>query len=76
MNVRECVETRGDLDLEVRIDKLQDQLNEYERLVDKYYEENGNLQVIISKLQEEKLELRKQLDQLLHERNVRDYEIR
>jgi len=69
-------EHRGDLDLEVRIDKLQDQLNEYERLVDKYYEENGNLQVIISKLQEEKLELRKQLDQLLHERNVRDYEIR
>ncbi len=67
---------RGDLDLEVRIDKLQDQLNEYEKLVGKYDEENKNLQVIISKLQEEKLELRKQLDQLLHERNVRDYEIR
>ena len=67
---------RGDLDLEVRIDKLQDQLNEYEKLVGKYDEENGNLQVIISKLQEEKLELRKQLDQLLHKRNVRDYEIR
>lgn len=67
---------RGELDLTRRIDTMQDQLNEYERLVDKYYEENTNLQTIISRIQEEKLELRKQLDQLLHERNIRDYEVR
>jgi len=67
---------RGELDLTRRIDTMQDQLNEYERLVDKYYEENTNLQTIISRIQEEKLELRKQLDQLLHERNIREYEVR
>lgn len=67
---------RGELDLTRRIDTMQNQLNEYERLVDKYYEENTNLQTIISRIQEEKLELRKQLDQLLHERNIRDYEVR
>ena len=67
---------RGDLDLEVRIENMQNELNEYEKLVDKYYEENTNLQIIISRILEEKLELRKQLDQLLHERNIKDYEIR
>jgi len=67
---------RGDLDLEVRIENMQNELNEYEKLVDKYYEENTNLQTIISRILEEKLELRKQLDQLLHERNIKDYEIR
>jgi len=67
---------RGELDLTRRIDTMQDQLNEYEKLVDKYYEENTNLQTIISRIQEEKLELRKQLDQLLHERNIREYEVR
>jgi len=70
------VETRGDLDLEVRIENMQNELNEYEKLVDKYYEENTNLQTIISRILEEKLELRKQLDQLLHERNIKNYEIR
>jgi len=67
---------RGDLDLEVRIENMQNELNEYEKLVDKYYEENTNLQTIISRILEEKLELRKQLDQLLHERNIKNYEIR
>jgi len=54
---------RGELDLTKRIDTMQDQLNEYEKLVDKYYEENTNLQTIILRIQEEKLELRKQLNE-------------
>ena len=64
---------RGDLDLEVRIDELHDQLINHERVLQNTLEENGNLKTLISKLQDEKLEMQKQLSDLQYQKNVRDY---
>jgi len=36
-------------------------------------EENGNLKTIISRMQDEKLEMQKQLSDLQYQKNVRDY---
>ena len=64
---------RGDLDLEVKIDELHDQLINHERVLQNTLEENGNLKTLISKLQDEKLEMQKQLADLNYQKNVRDY---
>ena len=64
---------RGNLDLEVRIDELHQQLINHERVLQNTLEENGNLKTLISKLQDEKLEMQKQLADLQHQKNVRDY---
>ena len=64
---------RGDLDLEVKIDELHDQLINHERVLQNTLEENGNLKTLISKLQDEKLEMQKQLADLHYQKNVRDY---
>lgn len=78
---------RGDLDLEVRIEKLQQEilkknnllkekkliLTQHENALKSIIEENGNLKVIISKLQDEKLELQKTVADLQHQQNIKEY---
>ena len=69
-------EHRGDLDLEVRIDKLHEQLIQHEKVLQSTMEENGNLKTIISRLQDEKLEMQKQLGDLQHQLNVEKYNLK
>lgn len=64
---------RGDLDLEVKIDELHEKLIQHEKALQSTMEENGNLKTIISRMQDEKLEMQKQLSDLQHQKNVRDY---
>lgn len=61
---------RGDLDLEVRIERLQNDLINHEKVLQNTMEENGNLKTIISKLQDEKLEMQKQLADLHYQHNI------
>lgn len=63
-------EHRGDLDLEVRIEKLHEQLIQHEKVLQSTMEENGNLKTIISRLQDEKLEMQKQLADLHYQHNI------
>jgi hypothetical protein len=63
-------ETRGPLDLEVRIEKLQEALIEHEKILFNTMEENGNLKTLISRLQDEKLEMQKQLADLHYQHNI------
>ena len=69
-------EHRGDLDLEVRIERLQEQLINHEKILQSTMEENGNLKTIISRLQDEKLEMQKQLGDLQHQLNVEKYNLK
>lgn len=69
-------EDRGELDLTRQIDDLSIKLEQYNKTLEIMNEENANLKVIISQLQEEKLELQKQIHDLQYQRNVRDYAIR
>lgn len=69
-------EHRGDLDLEVRIEKLHEQLIQHEKVLQSTMEENGNLKTIISRLQDEKLEMQKQLGDLQHQLNVEKYNLK
>lgn len=78
---------RGDLDLEVKIEKLQQEileknnllkekkliLTQHENALKSIIEENSNLKVIISKLQDEKLELQKTVADLQHQQNIKEY---
>ena len=64
---------RGPLDLEVRIDELHEKLINHEKALQSTMEENGNLKTLISRLQDEKLEMQKQLSDLQYQKNVRDY---
>ena len=61
---------RGPLDLEVRIERLQNDLINHEKVLQNTMEENGNLKTIISKLQDEKLEMQKQLADLHYQHNI------
>lgn len=61
---------RGNLDLEVRIEKLQEQLINHEKVLQNTMEENGNLKTIISRMQDEKLEMQKQLADLHYQHNI------
>ncbi len=65
--------TRGPLDLEVRIENLQDSLIEHEKTLEKQIEENSNLKTIISKLQDEKLDMQKELADLQYQLNIKNY---
>ena len=67
---------RGELDLTRQIDELTIKLDTMTKVLETLTEENANFKVIISKLQEEKLELQKQLHDAQYERNIRDYEVR
>lgn len=67
---------RGELDLTRQIDELTIKLETMTKVLENLTEENANLKVIISKLQDEKLEIQKQLHDKEYERNIRDYEIR
>ncbi len=67
---------RGELDLTRQIDELTIRLDSTTKVLETLNEENANLKVIISKLQEEKLELQKQLHDAQYERNIREYEVR
>lgn len=69
-------EHRGPLDLEVRIEKLNEQLINHEKVLQSTMEENGNLKTIISRLQDEKLEMQKQLGDLQHQLNVEKYNLK
>lgn len=69
-------EHRGPLDLEMRIEKLHDQLIQHEKVLQSTMEENGNLKTIISRLQDEKLEMQKQLGDLQHQLNVEKYNLK
>ena len=61
---------RGPLDLEMRIERLQNDLINHEKVLQNTMEENGNLKTIISKLQDEKLEMQKQLADLHYQHNI------
>tara|TARA_R110002020_G_scaffold132220_4_gene295364 strand:+ start:1591 stop:1818 length:228 start_codon:yes stop_codon:yes gene_type:complete len=67
---------RGELDLTRQIDDLSIQLEQYNKTLEIMNEENANLKVIISQLQEEKLNLQKEIHDLQYQRNIRDYAIR
>jgi regulator of replication initiation timing len=67
---------RGELDLTRQIDELTIRLDTMTKVLETLTEENANLKVIISKLQEEKLELQKQLHDAQYERNIREYATR
>ena len=69
-------EHRGPLDLEIRIEKLHEQLIQHEKVLQSTMEENGNLKTIISRLQDEKLEMQKQLGDLQHQLNVEKYNLK
>lgn len=69
-------EHRGPLDLEVRIERLNEQLINHEKILQSTMEENGNLKTIISRLQDEKLEMQKQLGDLQHQLNVEKYNLK
>ena len=64
---------RGELDLTRQIDELTIRLETMTKVLETFTEENANLKIIISKLQEEKLELQKQLHDAQYERNIREY---
>ena len=70
------IDDRGELDLTRQIDELTIKLETTTKVLETLTEENANLKVIISKLQEEKLTLQKQLHDTQYERNIRDYETR
>ena len=61
---------RGPLDLEVRIERLQNDLINHEKVLQNTMEENGNLKTIISRMQDEKLEMQKQLADLHYQHNI------
>jgi predicted RNase H-like nuclease (RuvC/YqgF family) len=61
---------RGPLDLEVRIDELHEKLINHEKVLQTTLEENGNLKTLISRLQDEKLEMQKQLADLHYQHNI------
>ena len=61
---------RGPLDLEVRIERLQNDLINHEKVLQNTMEENGNLKTLISRLQDEKLEMQKQLADLHYQHNI------
>ena len=67
---------RGELDLTRQIDDLSIQLEQYNKTLEIMNEENANLKIIISQLQEEKLNLQKEIHDLQYQRNIRDYAIR
>ena len=69
-------EHRGPLDLELRIERLNEQLINHEKILQSTMEENGNLKTIISRLQDEKLEMQKQLGDLQHQLNVEKYNLK
>ncbi len=69
-------EDRGEHDLTRQIDDLSIRLEQYNKTLEIMNEENANLKVIISRLQDDKLELQKQIHDLQYQRNVRDYAIR
>lgn len=65
---------RGEMDLERRIDELTIRLDGCNKTLEIMTEENANLKVIISKLQEEKLTLQKQLHDTQHQLNILEYQ--
>lgn len=67
---------RGELDLTRQIDELTIRIDGCNKTLEMMTEENANLKIIISKLQEEKLELQKQLHDAQYERNIREYATR
>jgi len=69
-------EHRGPLDLELRIERLNQQLINHEKILQSTLEENKNLKTIISRLQDEKLEMQKQLGDLQHQLNVEKYNLK
>jgi len=67
-------EDRGEHDLTRQIDDLSIRLEQYNKTLEIMNEENANLKVIISQLQEEKLELQKQLHDTQHQLNILEYQ--
>lgn len=65
---------RGELDLTRQIDELTIRIDGCNKTLEMMTEENANLKVIISKLQEEKLELQKQLHDTQHQLNILEYQ--
>ena len=61
---------RGPLDLEMRIERLQNDLINHEKVLQNTMEENGNLKTLISRPQDEKLEMQKQLADLHYQHNI------
>jgi len=68
------IDDRGPLDLTRRIDELEIRLETMDKVLETVTEENTNLKIIISKLQNEKLELQKDLHDKQHQLNIKNYE--
>jgi len=68
------IDDRGSLDLTRRIDELEIRLETMDKVLETVTEENTNLKIIISKLQNEKLELQKDLHDKQHQLNIKNYE--
>lgn len=68
------IDDRGPLDLTRQIDELTIRLETMTKVLETMTEENTNLKVIISKLQDEKLELQKDLHDKQHQLNIKNYE--
>lgn len=62
---------RGELDLEQQIENLKLKISGIEKVVEFSMEENSNLRVIISQLQEEKTNLQKELDNTLYQLQIK-----
>ena len=68
------IDDRGPLDLTRQIDEPTIRLETMTKVLETMTEENTNLKVIISKLQDEKLELQKDLHDKQHQLNIKNYE--
>tara|TARA_E500000318_G_C3513425_1_gene193296 strand:- start:476 stop:691 length:216 start_codon:yes stop_codon:yes gene_type:complete len=68
------IDDRGPLDLTRRIDELEIRLETMDKVLETVTEENTNLKIIISKLQNEKLELQKDLYDKQYQLNIKNYE--
>ena len=68
------IDDRGPLDLTRRIDELEIRLETMDKVLETVTEENTNLKIIISRLQDDKLEIQKKLHDTQHQLNILEYQ--
>jgi len=68
------IDDRGPLDLTKQIDELTIRLETMTKVLETMTEENTNLKIIISRLQDDKLEIQKKLHDTQHQLNILEYQ--